>query len=38
MFKLFEKEHIDKYIEAVHKVAANTGALRDWEKKNSVKS
>ena len=38
MFRIFEKEHIDKYIEAVHKVAANTAALRDWEKKNGVNS
>ena len=37
-FKLFEKEHIDRYIEAVHKVAANIGALRDWEKKNVQKA
>jgi hypothetical protein len=33
-FKLFEKDKIDRYIEAVHKVAANVDALRDWEKNN----
>jgi dTDP-4-amino-4,6-dideoxygalactose transaminase len=37
-FKLFQKEKIDRYIEAVHKVAANIDALRDWEKKNVKKA
>ena len=33
-FKHFDKPKIDRYIEAVHKVAANIDALREWEKKN----
>ncbi len=32
-FKHFDKPKIDRYIEAVHKVAANIDALRDWERK-----
>ena len=32
-FKHFDKAKIDRYIEAVHKVAANVDALREWEKK-----
>ena len=31
-FKHFDKPKIDRYIEAVHKVAANIDALREWEK------
>ena len=31
-FKHLDKRLIDGYIEAVHKVAANIGALKDWEK------
>lgn len=32
-FKLYIPAQIDKYIEAVHKVADNAAALADWEKK-----
>jgi dTDP-4-amino-4,6-dideoxygalactose transaminase len=32
-FKHFDRPKIDRFIEAVHKVAANAAALRDWELK-----
>ena len=35
-FKHFDKPKIDRYIEAVHKVAANIDALREWERKAKV--
>ena len=37
-FKHFDTAKIDRYIEAVHKVAANVDALLDWEKKNAKAS
>ena len=30
-FKHFDKAHIDRYIEAVHKVAANIDALKNYK-------
>ena len=32
-FKHFDRPKIDRFIEAVHKVAANAEALREWERK-----